>query len=301
MADRNAVASRADRRRWIGAGLGALVLGLVAGVGSCVIAGGDPVESATPTTSAPRGGRPAPSQVAALTAPATADDPGATTTDPPAGHGGSGGDPSGDDRGGPDADRAAVPPRVGTIATSGNCVAIERVVLPPARVITQQNFVEPDDLAARPRGSSATVAEIRLVAALVPAENRSTWQDLVAAIASSDGAPSDELSQRTVAAVDAVEAWARETCPDAPPSWRCNAYGSADDSVLDLEADGGEASTPESVVARVDDVDGAVEVDRTDDQVLYAWLDGGGFVTRTLQVGRGRDGWAVAGFHSCLA
>lgn len=285
--------SRLDKR-WVAGGVGAAVLVVFGVIGSCTVLGGDGSSAAAPTTTLAIGdARPDPDQIADLDAPGadgpTTTDAATTTSTTEAG---------GEPTDGADPGATVVPERVGTAATEGNCVAIERAVLPPAEVITSEDFAtDDDDRATRP---GASIAELRLVAALVPGEHRAQWASALDSLEAATGEVPEEVADGLAAAKDAVEPWARQVCPNARPSWRCNQFGSTRDSVIDLEEGEGSASTPHGVLAVVGDEADAVELDRTSEQVLYGWLDGDGFVVRTFQVGRVEGGWAFAGYHECL-
>lgn len=274
-------------------GIGAAVVVVLGVIGSCTVLGDGGPSAAAPTTTLAIGdARPDPDQVAELDAPG-ADGPTTTALEATTSTTEAGGERADDDGG-----ATVVPERVGTAATEGNCVAIERVVLPPAEVITSEDFATGDEERATRPGPS--IAELRLVAALVPGEHRARWGSAVDALEATTGEVPDEVDEALDAAKDAVEPWARQVCPNARPSWRCNQFGSTSDSVIDLEAGEGSASTPHGVLAVVGDEADAVELDRTAEQVLYGWLDGDGFVARTFQVGRFEGGWAFAGYHECL-
>ena len=173
------------------------------------------------------------------------------------------------------------------------------MVIPAAAIITEADFVPVED--REPGPASGWQAAVERVAAIVPADQRAPWEVVVAAPARAAA----EHRGLTVAdradlqeARNASEVWARAVCPDAPPSWRCDAFGSIGPGP-DVAPTRAEAGSPAAVLRRYPDTGRAVELQRTDDVVLFGWVDGAGFVTRTHQVERVDGGWATSRRHVC--
>lgn len=185
-------------------------------------------------------------------------------------------------------------------ASAADCAALEQIAIPAARIITSDDFVPLDQRPVGPSGVDAASAA-RRVAAIVPAEAHPSWVRAADAIDQAvrsgrhlDAAGWDLL--RT--ARDEVEVWARAACPDAPPSWQCDAFGSVGPGP-DVAPTRAEASTPRGALHRHPDTGRAVELQRTSDIVLYGWVTDAGFVTRTHQVERVAGGWATSRRHVC--
>lgn len=185
-------------------------------------------------------------------------------------------------------------------ASAADCAALEQLAIPAARIITSDDFVPLDRRPIGPSGVDAATAA-RRVAAIVPADAHRSWVRAADAIERAvrsgrhlDAAGWDLL--RT--ARNEVEVWARAACPDAPPSWRCDAFGSVGPGP-DVAPSRAEASTPLGALHRHPDTGRAVELQRTPDIVLYGWVTDAGFVTRTHQVERVAGGWATSRRHIC--
>jgi hypothetical protein len=117
--------------------------------------------------------------------------------------------------------------------------------------------------------------------------------------------PSIDEAETILATFDAVSRWARQQCPEAAPAWPCQPFdpepkflpiGEATDSdVPRLPA------TPEEALTDVEAADGAVELDRSDEAVLYGWVDSTGSLERTVQIDRlDSRGWTVTADLTCL-
>ena len=185
-------------------------------------------------------------------------------------------------------------------ASAADCAALEQLAIPAARIITSDDFVPLDRRPVGPGGVDA-VAAARRIAAIVPADAHASWVRAADALERAvragrhlDAAGWDLL--RT--ARNEVEVWARSACPDAPPSWQCDAFGSAGPGP-DVAPSRTEASTPLGALHRHPDTGRAVELQRTPDIVLYGWVTEAGFVTRTHQVERVAGGWATSRRHVC--
>jgi hypothetical protein len=99
-------------------------------------------------------------------------------------------------------------------------------------------------------------------------------------------------------------AWGRRACPDAPPSWQCSNHqrfqtvGHAiDENGTPIET--GRKSTLEDAQAWVDDLEHAVEVDRTPTAILYGWVGPDGFLTRTEELQLTDGNWSTTGSVTC--
>jgi hypothetical protein len=185
-------------------------------------------------------------------------------------------------------------------ASTADCAALEQIAIPAARIITADDFVALDQRPVGPSGSDA-VAAARRVAAIVPTAARPSWVRAADAIEQAvaggrhlDAAGWDLL--RT--ARNEVEVWARAACPDAPPSWRCDAFGSVGPGP-DVAPARAEATTALGALHRHPDTGRAIELQRTSSIVLYGWVTDAGFVTRTQQVERVDGGWATSRTHVC--
>jgi len=238
-----------------------------------------------------------------------------TTADPATTTSSSGGSGSEDpaDAGGPDethgGGRAGAPrspsggpsaePTVAPLA-EGDCAALELVVIPAAAIITEADFV-PLDQRPPDGGAAARTAAVQRIAAIAPATERPAWRAVAASQAQAQAA-GRPLTEREVAAFrsarNTTEVWARSACPDAPPSWRCDDFGSIGPGP-DVAPIRAEASSPDAVLRRYPDTGRAEEIQRTADIVLFGWVTDEGFVTRTHQVERIGGGWATSRRHVC--
>lgn len=182
---------------------------------------------------------------------------------------------------------------------AADCAVVVQVLLPPAHLITAEDFVPVEE---RPGGARlpVTADAVAAVAALVPAEQRTAWDPVVTmfqTIEAAGGAPDEAQQAAYQDARDASEGWGRQACPDAAPSWRCNAFGNRSANPEPTEPDGSAAA---AVVREEREGDDAVAVAQSERAQLWAWLDADGFVVRTVQVERVGDGWAVTRRHTCL-
>ena len=215
-------------------------------------------------------------------------DPGASTS--PAGAG-----PTGES---PDADSEAT----GSVVPLGadDCASVEQVVIPAATIVSDDDFIPLAEREPSP-GTGAPLSAIRRVVQVVPEEDRPIWQAVAAEadrIVAEQRIPTDAERAHLQAARDASEVWARTACPDAPPSWRCDVYGSIGPGP-DVAPTRAEAASPGAVLRRYPDTGGSVVLQQALDIVLYGWVDDIGFVTRTQQVERVGGGWATARRHAC--
>lgn len=288
--------------------LGALVLGVL--VVSCTGPGSG--EDAAVRT----GIGPSRADLEALSDPTTTLEPTTSTSStlPPAttptapdvtgapGRGGGSGSPDGtgaSDTGADGADGGGGGTRPAPLGAA-DCAALEQLVIPAAAIITEADFVPLDE---RPpaTGSGNVLGAAQRVAAIVPAAQRPAWQGVVADVtraAEGRRRPSAEERARLQSARNGVEVWARAVCPGAPPSWRCDSFGSIGPGP-DVAPTRAEAASPEAVLRRSPDAETAVELQRTDDIVLFGWVTAAGFVTRTHQVERIDEGWATGRVHTC--
>lgn len=283
----------------------ALVLLVAAGVfaSSCT---GAPAPQASGGAAPTAGRGPSAADVAALSGPATGAGPAGaagassttsttSTSSPTAGSGAAIGPDEGPGGGDPSRPGASLPPMA-----AEDCAALEQVVIPAASIITAEDFVPSGGRsgAAEPADRSAAVAR---VAAIVPSRQRPAW-DAVAASAATAHAAGRAATEQEVAAFrsarNAVEVWARSVCPGAPPSWRCDHFGSAG-AGPDVAPTRSQAATPEGALRRNSNAGASRELERADGAVLYGWVDEAGFVTRTVQVERVDGGWATARVHVC--
>lgn len=188
-----------------------------------------------------------------------------------------------------------------TSLSDSDCAALEQVVIPAAAIITEDDFTPVEQRQPELPHQEAAAVVVERVAVIVPADHRAAWRGVAAqvALAEKEGRPpTDEERARLRAARNGVEVWARSVCPDAPPSWECDHFGSQGPGP-DVAPATAEAPTPEQVLRAIPDSGRTRELQRTTDIVLRGWLDGRGFVVRTVQIERVDDGWAVARRHVC--
>lgn len=298
-------------RRWGGwkVAVPAVVVLVVLGVVAVSCSGGSGTTAATAGTVGPRssktssGAGPDADDVAALSDPGTtapADGSTASTTTAPVDGSGSGpgGSGSGDlgGSGGPSGSPVPLPP----LATA-DCAAVAQIVIPAARIITEDDFVPNADPPPLAGSEESRLDAVRRVVAVVPAAHRAAWEAVAGDVARAEtaGTPAtDEDRARLQAARNGDEVWARAVCPGAPPSWQCDHFGSMGGRP-DVAPTRSAGATPEAVLRPAAGSDRAIEQQRTDDTVLYVWTDDAGFVTRTQQIERVGDGWATARRHIC--
>jgi hypothetical protein len=104
--------------------------------------------------------------------------------------------------------------------------------------------------------------------------------------------------------LESAARWGRDRCPDVGPSWDCPVRTTFKPVGKSIDADGNSppedaGASPDDVLATQDDPEQAQEIDRSDDAVLYAWLDGDGVLIRTLRVDRVPGGWGNGGSTEC--
>lgn len=117
----------------------------------------------------------------------------------------------------------------------------------------------------------------------------------------SEDVPTDDMRQAAaeiLAALDALIDWAASECTIDGLYWGCaDVQGLV---VAEQPADEGRltALSPEGAITG--DPEGAVEVSRSEDQVLFAWTETRGMVWRVEQVGTtGARGWTSEGDVAC--
>ncbi|WP_426571873.1 hypothetical protein [Aquihabitans sp. McL0605] len=184
------------------------------------------------------------------------------------------------------------------------CAAIGTVLLIPARLESESDSLP---------SVKEQVAALHTIAAMVPDSEREAWTKVVD-IADRNGSDPTSVTEAeakaAVATLDGSVAWALATCPDLPPSWRCQVHGSFHVVGQGIDPDGstddpaGHAS-PEAALAQLASDDGdlaadaAIELDRSDGAVLYGWVDDDGLVTRAVEVDRTDGAWAIGTDSSC--
>jgi hypothetical protein len=285
------------RRRWavaagvlLAAGLVIVALAASWGGGGSVTSGRSGAGStAGSTAGSGRDGGPSADDVAAL------DDlrsvPHPSTTDVPAG-----GAPTSVPAPGPDGTSSGAEGGSVVPLAPADCASVARVVIPAARIITAADFV-PIDERAVPAKDPVYVDDVARVVSLVPADQRPAWERVATEISRGRAHPTTAQERADLqAARNRSEVWARAACPDAPPSWRCDDFGSI--SGPDVAPTLAQGSSPEALVARVSGVERRV-LARTDRVVLYGWVDDAGFVVRTQQIERVGGGWATTRRHIC--
>lgn len=152
--------------------------------------------------------------------------------------------------------------------------------------------------AASDQSEQEWLEDLRDLAEVVPDQVHEDWSfliDLVERGIADPEAISLEDGQRALDVFEAAPRWAAPLCPEARPSWGCQPRAtfvpvgdSIDDGTSPRQPD---AATLDEALGRIDDVDEAVELDRSDDAVLYGWLDGDGLVERTEELRDLGNGW----------
>lgn len=178
----------------------------------------------------------------------------------------------------------------GSGAASGDlCVAVGRVLLAPVLLDENTETITDDE------GLDA----IGLIAEEVPDEMAADWQEYLDLVERSltgegDEPDADQVDRVTQTVIDTFP-WGREQCPDLPPAWACPTQSS-------FEQVGEPVDPPEpadSPEGALHEAEGAVELDRADDTVLFGWLDDDGLVTSTTEVTREGGGWLSTDSSSC--
>jgi len=105
------------------------------------------------------------------------------------------------------------------------------------------------------------------------------------------------------AAGERLIAWAAESCEIDGTVWSCPVRSAFRTVGARIDDGGGEDlapdRTPEDVVADSADAGERVEVSRTDDEVLFAWLDGDGLAVRSEYVTRDGGDWSSVETGEC--
>lgn len=92
-------------------------------------------------------------------------------------------------------------------------------------------------------------------------------------------------------------AWTGSTCELDVMAWACPTHTSFHPVGQPIDGGPEDTSSPEAVAAHHEP--GAVEADRTEDVVLFAWVDDHDMVVRTLEVDREGDAWAAGTSSEC--
>jgi hypothetical protein len=189
----------------------------------------------------------------------------------------------------------------GGLAGPVDCYVVAAALLPPARAGGQAT-----GFALLP--GDEQVAMFEQVGRWVPDELERDWsafEDTIRRFTADPESVGPKEVYEANATWEEAAAWGRRACPDAPPSWQCSNHqgfqtvGRAiDENGVPIEPNG--PSTLEDAQATVDDLEHAVELDRTPTAVLYGWVGSDGFLERTEELRLNDGDWSTTGSVTCL-
>lgn len=169
------------------------------------------------------------------------------------------------------------------------CADMVATVLEPVHVPAEEADVYAYD-------EEAFQAAIGRLAEDGPAEIAEDAARVEAAMASAEEDPSDDEVISLVGAFERLIAWGAENCDVEGPLWACFVRSSFTEVGQAIPGPGqttppptGGAATPEAAVG--DGEGERVEAFRSDDEVVFAWLDERGLAVRSEVAERISDGW----------
>ncbi len=171
------------------------------------------------------------------------------------------------------------------------------------RRVLHQPVLEPSD--AGPSQLEG-LAAIRRFASEADGQAASDLTELAALLDRLDddqGSMDDGDSERVRTLLDDVSVWALDECPPTEATWGCvlqSEFRPVGDRIGGDSISGGPTSdTPEETVGEGADQYERVEVERTSERVLFAFLDEKGLTRRTAEALRADDGWTPGATRIC--